>query len=51
MIVEKKAGHLAFQFEDGEEFFELGGKVLDKQQIEMQLPGIHVHYNMKDRRL
>lgn len=51
MIVEKKAGHLAFQFEDGEEFFELGGKVLDKQQIEMLLPGIHVHYNMKDRLL
>lgn len=51
MIIEKIAGHIAFQFEEDEEFFELGYKVLNKQQIEEMLPCIHVQYNMRDRLL
>lgn len=51
MVIEKVAGHVAFQFETGEEFFELGYKVLHKQQIKEMLPCLHVQYNMKDRLL
>lgn len=51
MVIEKNAGHIAFQFEAEEEFFELGAKVLNKQRIETMLPCIHVQYNMKDRLL
>lgn len=51
MIIEKIAGHVAFQFEADEEFFELGYKVLNKQQIKEMLPCIHVQYNMRDRLL
>ncbi len=51
MIIEKIAGHAAFQFEADEEFFELGYKVLNKQKIETMLPCIHVQYNIRDRLL
>lgn len=45
------SSHMAFQFEDKEEFFELGYKVLNKQQIKGMLPCIHIQYNLKDRLL
>lgn len=51
MIIEKIAGHLAFQFEENEEFFDLGYKVLNKQHIEEMLSCIHVKYNLCDRLL
>lgn len=51
MIIEKNTGHMAFQFEPKEEFFDLGYKVLNKQQIEEILPCIHVKYNLCDRLL
>lgn len=51
MIIEKIAGHVAFQFESKEEFFDLGYKVLNKQHIEEMLPCIRVKYNLCDRLL
>lgn len=51
MIIEKNTGHVAFQFENKEEVFDLGYKVLNKQHIEEILPCIHVKYNLRDRLL
>lgn len=49
MIIEKQSGHIAFQLEQDEAVFELGYKVLMKQQIHHTLSGIRVQYNLKDR--
>lgn len=49
MIIEKQSGHIAFQLEQDESIFELGYKVLLKQQIHHTLSGIRVQYNLKDR--
>lgn len=51
MVIEKKSGHVAYQFEEDEEFFELGYKVLAKQHIKDVLPCIRVQYNLRDRLL
>lgn len=48
MKMEKRASHVACQFET-ETVFELGYKVLTKQQIPNTLPCIRIQYNLKDR--
>lgn len=49
MITKKRSGHIVFQFENEEEYFELGNKVLIKQHIEGMIPCIRVQYNLRDR--
>lgn len=51
MKVEQYADHLAFQMENGETVFELGQKVLSKQQIPHTVPILGLQYNLKDRLL
>lgn len=45
MIISNKPGHVACLYEDADVFFELGYKVLDKQRLDMTIPGIKVLFN------